>query len=62
MADCELIDRTCFFDSNSCTHCGWNAEEAEHRKKLLTEKGVTLCKDGLQRLIITREKNEKTEG
>lgn len=61
MADCILNDRTCFFDNNSCQHCGWNAEEADHRKKLLTEMGLTLCKDGLQRLIITRDQNKKPE-
>ena len=61
MADCVLIDRTCSFNSTSCQHCGWNAEEADHRKKLLTEMGLTLCKDGLQRLIITRDQNKKPE-
>lgn len=61
MDNCVLCERTCSNDSASCKHCGWNAEEVEHRKKLLAENGATLCDDGLQRLIITRNKNEKSE-
>lgn len=61
MVNCVLCERTCSVDSTSCTHCGWNAEEVERRKKLFSEKGLTLCKNGLQGLIITRDENKKSE-
>lgn len=61
MANCVLRERTCSVDSTSCTHCGCNAEEVEHRENLFSEKGLTLCKDGLKRLIITRDENKKSE-
>lgn len=34
-----------------CEYCGFNAEEAERRKKL----PLVLCPDGLRRKIIKRE-------
>ena len=35
-----------------CTRCGWNIKEAARRHKYLRKHGLTLCADGLYRLII----------
>lgn len=34
--------------------CGWEAAEAERRRAYLREHGLTLCADGLRRLIIPK--------
>lgn len=41
--------------SRKCHNCGWNADEAERRKRLFESEGLTLCADGLRRLIVHRE-------
>lgn len=46
-------------DCSGCEHCGWEAAEAERRRAYLCEHGLTLCADGLRRLIIS--KNGGTE-
>ena len=48
---CLLEEPAC---DGKCAGCGWDPEEAERRKKELAEKGLTLCEDGLRRLIIKR--------
>ena len=37
-----------------CTICGWEAGEIQRRKDIFEEDGLTLCGDGLERLIIGR--------
>lgn len=37
---------------NQCRGCGWDRNEQLHRKYLLTVNGLTLCQDGLYRLIL----------
>lgn len=40
--------------NNNCKRCGWNPSEAKKRKKILAENGLTLCEDGLKRLILPK--------
>lgn len=56
---CLLPEASRRKDCGSCDHCGWEAEEAERRRAYLHEHGLTLCADGLRRLIIP--KNGGTE-
>lgn len=44
-----------------CHGCGWNKQEAVYRRLLLRENGLTLCPDGLRRLVISRETEKKEE-
>ncbi len=46
---CELEKSRC---SGSCDRCGWNKRERAWREALLRKNGLTLCKDGVYRLII----------
>lgn len=41
-----------------CERCGWDEEEANRRKKI----PLTLCKDGLRRIIIPKKPVSKMEG
>ena len=40
---------------SECRCCGWNKEEADRRRAYVAEHGLTLCADGLRRLIIRKE-------
>lgn len=42
------------FSAMVCPRCGWEAAEAERRRAYLHEHGLTLCADGLRRLIIPK--------
>ena len=48
-------------DENQCFRCGWNEREAAFRRDLLQVKGLTLCSDGLRRLVMPAIKFEKEE-
>lgn len=39
-----------------CFRCGWERSEAVRRMELINANGLTKCKDGLERLIIKRGK------
>lgn len=39
---------------SECPTCGWEVEEAERRRTYTREHGLTLCEDGLYRLIIPK--------
>lgn len=41
-----------------CRTCGWNSREAELRRAYLKAHGLTLCKDGLWRLVISKPERE----
>ena len=41
-------------NASECPTCGWEAAEAERRRAYLHEHGLTLCADGLRRLIIPK--------
>lgn len=43
---------------SECASCGWEAAEDERRREYMKEHGLTLCADGLRRLIIKKEGNE----
>lgn len=39
-----------------CFRCGWEKAEADRRMEMLQHDGLTKCKDGLERLIIKRRR------
>ena len=41
--------------AGECPGCGWHPEEIKRREKLLETYGLTLCEDGLHRLILCAE-------
>lgn len=41
-----------------CPNCGWNEREALYRRAYLKEYGLTLCDDGLRRLVIPKAERE----
>ncbi len=43
---------------NKCGGCGWNLKDRKIREKMAAENKLTLCKDGLHRLIIKRKVSE----
>jgi len=43
---------------SECPTCGWEAAEAERRAEYQRKYGLTLCGDGLRRLIIRKGKEE----
>nr|UWG00637.1 MAG: hypothetical protein [Bacteriophage sp.] len=51
---CLLPEASRRKDCGGCDHCGWEAAEAERRRAYLREHGLTLCADGLRRLIIPK--------
>ncbi len=42
-------------DPSECASCGWEKTEAERRKAYVREHGLTLCEDGLRRLVMDQE-------
>lgn len=57
--NCSLEKPNCKRD---CARCGWNPEEAERRKIELRKNGLTLCNDGLHRMIVKRKESEADNG
>lgn len=51
---CLLPEASRRKDCGGCDHCGWEAAEEERRRAYLHEHGLTLCADGLRRLIIPK--------
>ncbi len=50
--NCLLAEPVC---EGNCGKCGWDKETDEERKKQLAKQGLTLCEDGLRRLVVKRE-------
>lgn len=51
--DCLLNNRNIQLCSEShCFRCGWNEKEDRNRRMLLAAKGLSMCSDGLQRLVM----------
>ena len=50
---CTLAHRNCS-QVGRCASCGWEANEIQRRKDIFEEDGLTVCEDGLSRLIIGR--------
>ena len=48
-------------EENQCCRCGWNEREARFRSMLLAVKGLTLCSDGLRRLVMPARNYQKEE-
>lgn len=42
-------------NASECQNCGWEMSENERRRAYLKKYGLTLCADGLRRLIIRKE-------
>ena len=52
------MKKACDINENcdyKCKNCGHNPAEIERRKKLIATYGLTVGKDGLQRLVIRKE-------
>lgn len=49
---CLLEKPNCY---GSCANCGWNPSEVKRREELFIKNGLTLCDDGMERLIIKPE-------
>lgn len=51
--DCLLHNKNSQFCSEShCFRCGWNEQEDRNQRMLLAVKGLTMCSDGLRRLVM----------
>lgn len=40
---------------SECPECGWNKPVADRRRAYQREHGLTLCADGLRRLVMRKE-------
>lgn len=50
--NCLLAEPVCEFN---CKYCGWNKKTDEERRKQIAKQGLTLCEDGLHRVVIKQE-------
>lgn len=56
--ECTLPPDARIKDCGGCEGCGWERAEAERRRAYLKEYGLTLCADGLWRLVMRKEQTE----
>lgn len=56
--ECTLPPEARKKDCGGCEGCGWERAEAARRRAHLKENGLTLCADGLRRLVIRKERSE----
>lgn len=42
-----------------CGRCGWNIEEQKKRQHMIADNKLTVCKNGLKKLIIKRKVSEE---
>ena len=56
--ECTLSPDARMKDCRGCEGCGWERAEAARRRAYLKEHGLTLCADGLWRLVIRKERSE----
>lgn len=47
---CDPKNPVC--EESQCWRCGWNEQENWNRRMLLAVQGLTLCSDGLRRLVL----------
>lgn len=60
--ECLLHDKNIQRCSESrCFRCGWYEPEARSRRMLLAAKGLTMCSDGLRRLVLPAINDVKEE-
>lgn len=48
-------------EESQCWRCGWNEQEDRNRRMLLSVKGLTMCSDGLRRLVMPARNYVKEE-
>lgn len=48
-------------EESQCWRCGWNEQEARYRRMLFEAKGLTMCSDGLRRLVMPARNDVKEE-
>lgn len=48
-------------EESQCWRCGWNEQEARYRRMLFEAKGLTMCSDGLRRLVMPARNYVKEE-
>ena len=60
---CTLLQNglrpACSRKLEECEKCGWNPTVQAERKAWLNLNGLTLCEDGLKRLIMPKKKKNK---
>ena len=56
--ECTLSLDARMKDCRGCEGCGWERAEAARRRAYIKEHGLTLCADGLWRLVMKKEENE----
>ena len=44
-----------FCQPNQCEYCGWGRMESQVRSEYLRQYGLTVCRDGLRRLVMKPE-------
>lgn len=60
--ECLLHNKNIQLCSESrCFRCGWNEQVARLRWELLAVQGLTMCSDGLRRLVMPATNNVKEE-
>lgn len=42
-----------------CFRCGWYEPEARSRRMLLAAKGLTMCSDGMRRLVMPERNHDR---
>ena len=45
-----------FCKPEDCATCGWGRKETERRSEYIKTHGLTLCADGLRRLVMSEKK------
>jgi len=54
--DCRVARQRTGYCGKCCYKCGWNADEAKRRRKIIRTHGLTLDrKTGLLRLVVSRK-------
>lgn len=48
-------------EATGCWRCGWNEQEERQRVMLLAVNGLTMCSDGLRRLVMPARNDVKEE-
>ena len=56
--ECTLSPEARMKDCRGCEGCGWERAEATSRRAYLKEHGLTLCADGLRRMVVRKERSE----
>ena len=60
MNKCVLEDNSAC-EKRNCEECGWNADIIHRRQLLLKKNGLTVCTDGLHRLVLPKSMRKQSE-